>query len=95
MRLPRFPTRQRHPHMLAMGTKRFEDLYDCWRHVTGASVEYLNCGQHKCYRMPTWPKKVPCNRTYRQAARYFRCGECGSKQIVVYPGAVPRWKGNR
>jgi hypothetical protein len=27
-----------------MGTKRFEDLDDCWRHGTGFVVDCLECG---------------------------------------------------
>jgi hypothetical protein len=79
-----------------MGTKRFEDVLDCWRHGTGCVLECLSCGHWKRYGMMTWPKRVPQNLPYDVAALRFRCSACGSRRVSLYPGKEPhRWQGNR
>jgi hypothetical protein len=79
-----------------MGTKRFEDLDDCWRHGTGCIVECLACGHWKHFNLLSWPKRVRSNLTYSAAAKHFRCSACGSRRISLYPGKEPhRWRGNR
>jgi hypothetical protein len=83
-------------HAAGMTTKRFDDLGDCWRHGTGCVVECLTCGHWRHYHMLSFPRGVPENRTYRQAAKRFRCGACGLKRVSLYPGKQPhQWRGNR
>jgi hypothetical protein len=73
-------------HLPNMGTKRFEDLEDCYRHGTGFVVECLACGRRKHFSLLTRPKGLRSNLPYEAAAKRFRCGACGSKRISLYPG---------
>jgi hypothetical protein len=49
----------RRPHILAMGTKRFECVYDCWQYGSGCVLECLSCDHWKRFGLMTWPQRVP------------------------------------
>jgi hypothetical protein len=82
--------------MLAMGTKGFEDLEDCYRHGTGFVVECLACGHWKHFSLLNRPQGLRSNLPYHVAARRFSCNACGSRRVSFYPGKEPHpWRGNR
>lgn len=81
-----------------MGNKRFETLFDCFRHGTDAVVECQACGHWIPLTMVTLLKMdgIEPSFPFWRAERRFRCSKCGQKRSRVYPGTRPHeWKGNR